>query len=122
MEILVIDQTAVVISGITGFFGLLSLIATLLINNKVNKVAKEVNGHTTLLLRGKDELAVAKQSASLAQGKLAGMAANDPGIKDISKDESSATVTGKDAVLDVKIVDQDKTIRVTQEKPPKDKT
>lgn len=127
MILLAVDMTAILLSIITGFFGLASLIVTLLINKKVNKVAKEVNGHTTLLLESKDQTSEAKQSAKLATGKLeaiAAMSPDKPELMELSKEENTPVSVEKDAVIDVNIVDQHKPVEViakTPESKPKKK-
>lgn len=110
MNILAIDITAVIISAIGAIVSLGTVALTLMINKKVDKVAKDVNGKITQLLESKDELTIAKESASLAKGKLEGMAANDPNIKDISNDAATNKITP------VVIVDQEKPVEVTQKK------
>lgn len=112
-----IDWTVIILACISGFFGLV----TLLINKKINKIAKDVNGKITALLQSKDQTSVAKQSASLATGKLEGIAAmnpDNPALLELSK-EANTPVPEKGAVLDVNIVDQHKPVEVTQK--PDDK-
>lgn len=68
-ELLVIDVTAVIVSAISGFFSIISLVITILVNKNQNTIKKQMNGM-------KSELVEAVRGEAQAIGELKGAADN----------------------------------------------
>lgn len=107
MTLIALDITAIIISAIGAIVSLGTVALTLIINKKVDAVHRDVNGKMEKLLE-------ASKSASLATGKLEGLAAGNPDLKDLSKETAAGHLIEKGVTVDVKIVDQDKPVTVTQ--------
>lgn len=89
---------------------ILALIALLQnrMNKKQDKIQEQTDGKLTQLI-------AASNLASLQTGKLEGLAATHEDIpNDIAEDKSKTSVAEKGAVVDVKIVDQNKVIDVKE--------
>lgn len=108
MIFLIVDVTAVIISAIGAVVSLGTVALTLIIKKNVDHYRKEVDGMKT-------ELVKAVGDARLAEGKLEGKAEQ----KAEHKAEASQSVSPP--VVDVKIVDQDKPVKVITEKPETNK-
>lgn len=106
MLFLTIDITAIIISAIGAVVSISTVALTLVIKSKVNSIHNDVNGKMAQLLE-------AKETAAGQTGKLEAIAVTHPELKDLSK-AAATHALDKETVLDVKIVDQDKSVKVTE--------